>query len=158
MKNIYSLDEIEVAIKDPKYLEHQNHTKLISIADEVVTGKFGEFIEADDSDNFKFPYYEGFLEGKDMNIIFKNNEILWFPQFYILNACLDKILSQEELDDWQENDFDWTNEEYERTNSICIEFKENSFESKFFLSSKSTDFNIIGQFRNNKIDLEIEKK
>ena len=39
------LNEIEVAIKDPKYLEHQNHTKLISTADEIVKGKFGEFIE-----------------------------------------------------------------------------------------------------------------
>jgi len=29
---------------------------------------------------------------------------------------------------------------------------------KIFLSSKSTDFNVIGLFRNNKIDLEIEKK
>ena len=103
------LSEIEVAIKDPKYLEHQNHTKLVSVANEIIKGKFGEFIEADDSDNFKFPYYEGFLEGKDMGIIFKNNEILWFPQFYILNACLDKMLSQEEIDDWQETDFDWTN-------------------------------------------------
>jgi hypothetical protein len=91
-----------------------------------------------------------------MGIIFKNNEILWFPQFYILNACLDKILSQEELDNWQETDFDWINEEYERTNSVSVEFKENSFESKFFLSSKSTDFNVIGLFKNNKIDLEIK--
>jgi hypothetical protein len=73
-----------------------------------------------------------------------------------LNACLDKILSQEELDNWQETDFDWINEEYERTNSVSVEFKENSFESKFFLSSKSTDFNVIGLFKNNKIDLEIK--
>jgi hypothetical protein len=91
-----------------------------------------------------------------MNIIFKYSDILWFPQFYILNACLDKILSQEELDDWQETDFDWINEEYERTNSVSVEFKENSFESKFFLSSKNTDFNVIGLFKNNKIDLEIK--
>jgi hypothetical protein len=145
------LSEIEVAIKDPKYLEHQNHAKLVSVANEIVEGKFGEFIEADDSDNFKFPYYEGFFEGKDMGIIFKNNEILWFPQFYILNACLDKMLSQEEIDDWQETDFDWTNEEYERTNSVGIDFKENSFESKFFLSSNSKDFTAIGQFKNDKI-------
>ena len=145
------LSEIEVAIKDPKYLEHQNHAKLVSVANEIVEGKFGEFIEAYDSDNFKFPYYEGFFEGKDMGIIFKNNEILWFPQFYILNACLDKILSQEEIDDWQETDFDWTNEEYERTNSVGIDFKENSFESKFFLSSNSKDFTAIGQFKNDKI-------
>ena len=82
MKNIYSLDEIEVAIKDPKYLEHQNHTKLVSTADEIVKGKFGEFVIADDSDNFRFPYYEGFLQGEDMNIIFKYSDILWFPQFY----------------------------------------------------------------------------
>ena len=145
------LSEIEVAIKDPKYLEHQNHAKLVSVANEIVEGKFGEFIEADDSDNFKFPYYEGFFEGKDMGIIFKNNEILWFPQFYILNACLDKMLSQEEIDDWQETDFDWTNEEYERTNSVGIDFKENSFESKFFLSSNSKDFTAICQFKNDKI-------
>ena len=156
MKNIYSLDEIEVAIKDPKYLEHQNHAKLVSVANEIVEGKFGEFIEADDSDNFKFPYYEGFFEGKDMGIIFKNNEILWFPQFYILNACLDKMLSQEEIDDWQETDFDWTNEEYERTNSVGIDFKENSFESKFFLSSNSKDFTAIGQFKNDKIYVTIK--
>ena len=149
------LSEIEVAIKDPKYLEHQNHTKLVSVANEIIKGKFGEFIEADDSDNFKFPYYEGFLEGKDMGIIFKKNEILWFPQFYILNACLDKMLSQEEIDDWQETDFDWTNEEYERTNSVGIDFKENSFESKFFLSSKSKDFTAIGQFKNDKIIVKI---
>jgi hypothetical protein len=71
---------------------------------------------------------------------------------------LDKILSPEEIDDWQENDFDWTNDEFERTNSISVEFKGDSFKSKFFLSSKSRDFNIIGQFKNNKIDLEIEKK
>ena len=145
------LSEIEVAIKDPKYLEHQNHAKLVSVANEIIESKFGEFIEADDSDNFKFPYYEGFFEGKDMGIIFKNNEILWFPQFYILNACLDKMLSQEEIDDWQETDFDWTNEEYERTNSVGIDFKENSFESKFFLSSNSKDFTAIGQFKNDKI-------
>ena len=145
------LDEIEVAIKDPKYLEHQNHTKLVSVVNEIIEGKFGEFIEADDSDNFKFPYYEGYLKGKDMNLIFKNNEILWFPQFYILNAYLEKILSQEEMDNWQETDFDWTNEEYERTNSVGIEFKENSFETKFYLSSKSKDFKAIGQFKNDKI-------
>ena len=149
-------DEIEVAIKDPKYLEHQNHTKLVSVVNEIIEGKFGEFIEADDSDNFKFPYYEGYLEGKDMNLIFKNNEILWFPQFYILNACLEKILSQEEIDNWQETDFDWTNEEYERTNSVGIEFKENSFETKFYLSSKSKDFTAIGQFKNDKIVVEIK--
>jgi len=149
------LSEIEVAIKDPKYLEDQNHTKLVSVANEIIKGKFGEFIEADDSDNFKFPYYEGFLEGKDMGIIFKNNEILWFPQVYILNACLDKMLSQEEIDDWQETDFDWTNEEYERTNSVDVDFKENSFESKFFLSSKSKDFTAIGQFKNDKIIVKI---
>ena len=71
---------------------------------------------------------------------------------------MDKILSPEEIDDWQENDFDWTNDEFERTNSISVEFKGDSFKSKFFLSSKSRDFNIIGQFKNNKIDLEIEKK
>jgi hypothetical protein len=149
------LDEIEIAIKDPKYLEHQNHTKSVSVVNEIIEGKFGEFVEADDSDNFKFPYYEGFLEGKDMSIIFKNNEILWFPQFYILNSCLDKILSQEEIDDWQETDFDWTNEEYERTNSVGIEFKENSFNSKFYLSSKSKDFTVIGHFKNDNIVVEI---
>ena len=155
MKNSLSLKEIDVAVKDPEYLKHQNHKKLVSIANDIIEGKFGKFEKADDSDNFKFPYYEGFLEGKDMGIIFKNNEILWFPQFYILNACLDKMLSQEEIDDWQETDFDWTNEEYERTNSVGIDFKENSFESKFFLSSKSKDFTAIGQFKNDKIIVKI---
>jgi hypothetical protein len=47
-------DEIEVAIKDPAYLEHQNHTKLVSVAKEIIEGKFGEFVKADESDNFKF--------------------------------------------------------------------------------------------------------
>ena len=157
MKNSLTLKEIDVAIKDPKYLKHQNHTKLISVANEIIEGKIGEFVKADDSDNFKFPYYEGFLQGKDMDMIFKCSDILWFPQFYILNACLDKILSQEEIDDWQETDFDWTNEEYERTNSISVEFKKDSFESKFFLSSKDINFTAIGQFKNNKIDVKIER-
>ena len=40
------LEEIEIAIKDPKYLVHQNHTKLVSVANEIIEGKFGEFIEA----------------------------------------------------------------------------------------------------------------
>ena len=53
------------------------------------------------------------------------------------------------------NEF-WKNEEYERTNSVGIDFKENSFESKFFLSSKSKDFTAIGQFKNDKIDVKIK--
>ena len=117
MKNSLSLKELEIAVKDPEYLKHQNHKKLVSIANDIIDGKFGKFEKADDSDNFKFPYYEGLLKGKDMEIKFKHSDVLWFPQFYILNACLDKMLSQEEFDDWQETDFDWRNEEYERTNS-----------------------------------------
>ncbi len=39
------------------------------------------------------------------------------PQFYILNAFLDKILSQKEIDEWQETDFDWTNEDSK--NKFC---------------------------------------
>ena len=31
MKNSLTLKEIDVAIKDPKYLKNQNHTKLILI-------------------------------------------------------------------------------------------------------------------------------
>ena len=57
MKNSLTLKEIDVAIKDPKYLKHQNHAKLIPIANEIIVGKFGKFEKADDSDNFKFPYY-----------------------------------------------------------------------------------------------------
>jgi len=34
------LEEIEIAIKDPKYLVHQNHTKLVSVANEIIEGKF----------------------------------------------------------------------------------------------------------------------
>ena len=36
MKNSLTLKEIDVAIKDPKYLKHQNHTKLIPIANEII--------------------------------------------------------------------------------------------------------------------------
>ena len=151
------LDEIEIAIKDPKYLEHQNHTKLVSVANEIVEGKFGEFIEADDSDNFKFPYYEGLLKGKDMEMIFKHSDVLWFPQFYILSSCLEKILPQKDVDAWQETDFDWTNEEYERENFTSVEFKKNSFETEFFLTSKDRNFTTIGQFKNNKIEVKIKE-
>ena len=157
MKNSLTLKEIDVAIKDPKYLKHQNHAKLIPIANEIIVGIFGKFEKADDSDNFKFPYYEGLLKGKDMEMIFKYSDILWFPQFYILSACLDEILPQEEIDDWQDTDFDWTNEEYERTNSISVEFKKDSFETEFFLSSKDRNFTTIGQFKNNKIDVKIKE-
>ena len=31
MKNSLSLKEIDVAVKDPEYLKHQNHKKLVSI-------------------------------------------------------------------------------------------------------------------------------
>jgi hypothetical protein len=30
MKNSLSLKEIEIAVKDPQYLKHQNHKKLIA--------------------------------------------------------------------------------------------------------------------------------
>ena len=83
MKNSLSLKEIDIAVKDPEYLKHQNHEKLVSIANDIIEGEFGKFEKADDSDNFKFPYYEGLLKGKDMEIIFKYSDVLWFPQFYI---------------------------------------------------------------------------
>ena len=157
MKNSLSLKEIEIAVKDPEYLKHQNHKKLVSIANDIIEGKFGKFEKADDSDNFKFPYYEGLLKGKDMEMIFKHSDVLWFPQFYILSACLEKILPQTEVDAWQETDFDWTNEEYERENFTSVEFKKNFFETEFFLTSKDRNFTTIGQFKNNKIEVKIKE-
>ena len=75
----------------------------------------------------------------------------------ITGEITESQLSQEEIDNWQDTDFDWTNEEYERTNSISVEFKKDSFESNFFLSSKDINFTAIGQFKNNKIDVKIER-
>ena len=78
MKTKFTLKEIEVAIKDPNYLKYQNASKKeIAVAEEIIKGKYEKFPKADDSDNFKFPYYEGILKGKDMSMIFNNSKILF---------------------------------------------------------------------------------
>ena len=158
MKTKLDLKQAEVAIKDPNYLKHQKASKKeIAIAQEIIKGKYGKFPKADDSDNFKFPYYEGVLKGKDMLMIFDNSKILWFPQYFLLYACLEKSISQGEIDKWQESDFDWENGEYERENFESVEFKKNSIEVNFYSSTEEQNYKVKGEFKSNKIEVNIKK-
>ena len=158
MKTKFTLKEIEVAIKDPNYLKYQNASKKeIAVAEEIIKGKYEKFLKADDCDNFKFPYYEGILKGKDMSMIFNNSKILWFPQYFLLNACLEKSVSQDKIDKWQESDFDWENAEYERENFTSVEFKKNSFEVDFYFTSEDQNYRIDAQLKSNKIEVAINK-
>jgi len=36
MKNSLSLKEIEIAVRDPEYLKHQNHKKLVKIEFKII--------------------------------------------------------------------------------------------------------------------------
>lgn len=158
MKTKLSLKKLLVAIKDPEYLKYQKKSKsLVQISEQLIKGKKGKFDKADDSDNFKFPYYEGELKGKDMKLFFDNPDILWFPQYYILYGILEKCLNDDQINKWQEEDFDWTNEECERENFSSVDFKKDKFEIMLMLSSIEKNFMVYGIFKSNQIEVKIKE-
>ena len=133
MKNNFDINEIEVAIKDTKYLKELNATNNeIEITNKVLKNNYcsgnAKFYQEDSSDNFKYPFYVGFLEKENMKIIFENSIMLWFPAYYLVGECLSKSLNINDYDEWEGNDMDWENTETERINSMLIIFKKNEFQ------------------------------
>ena len=64
MKNNFDINEIEVAIKDTKYLKELNATNNeIEITNKVLKNNYcsgnAKFYQEDSSDNFKYPFYVG---------------------------------------------------------------------------------------------------
>ena len=162
MKTNFNLDEIEVAIKDTKYLKELNATNNeIEITNKVLKNNYcsgnAKFYQEDSSDNFKYPFYVGFLEKENMKIIFENSIMLWFPAYYLVGECLSKSLNINDYDEWEGNDMDWENTETERINSMLIIFKKNEFQiSNVKISHLNNDFIINGTFNKDKIEINIK--
>ena len=162
MKNNFDINEIEVAIKDTKYLKELNATNdEIEITNKVLKNNYcsgnDEFYQEDSSDNFKYPFYVGFLKRENMKIIFDNPIMLWFPAYYLVGECLSKSLNINDYGEWEENDLDWENTETERINSMLIIFKKNEFQiSNVKLSHLNKEIIITGKFNINKIEINIK--
>ena len=96
MKTEFDLNEIEVAIRDIEYLKELNATEEeIEITKQVLKNNYSDssnFVKDDSSDNFKYPFYVGFLEKENIKILFENPIMLWFPAFYLVGECLNKSL------------------------------------------------------------------
>ena len=98
MINNFDINEIEVAIRDTKYLRELNATNdEIEITKKVLKNNYcsgnDEFYQEDSSDNFKYPFYIGFLKKENMKIIFDNPIMLWFPAYYLVGECLCKSIN-----------------------------------------------------------------
>ncbi|MDC0232727.1 hypothetical protein OAJ95_02235 [Pelagibacteraceae bacterium] len=162
MKTNFNLDEIEVAIKDTKYLKELNATNNeIEITNKVLKNNYcsgnAKFYQEDSSDNFKYPFYVGFLEKENMKIIFENSIMLWFPAYYLVGECLSKSLNINDYDEWEGNDMDWENTETERINSMLIIFKKNEFQiSNVKISHLNNELIINGKFNKDKIEINIK--
>ena len=164
METNFNLSEIEVAIKDIKYLKELNATNdEIEITKKVLKNNYSpsntKFCQDDSSDNFKYPFYVGFFEKENMKFIFENPIMLWFPAFYLVGECLSKSLNLDDYGEWEDNDMDWENTETERINSMMVVFKknENEFEiSNVKLSHLNKELLIKGKFNKNKIEINIK--
>ena len=162
METNFNLSEIEVAIKDIKYLKELNATNdEIEITKKVLKNNYSpsntKFCQDDSSDNFKYPFYVGFFERENMKFIFENPIMLWFPAFYLVGECLSKSLSPDDYAEWEDNDMDWENTETERINSMMVVFKKNKFQiSNVKVSHLNKEFLIMGKFNRNKIEINIK--
>ena len=162
METNFNLSEIEVAIKDIKYLKELNATNdEIEITKKVLKNNYSpnntKFCQDDSSDNFKYPFYAGFFEKENMKLIFENPIMLWFPAFYLVGECLSKSFNLDDYGEWEDNDMDWENTETERINSMMVVFKKNKFQiSNVKLSHLNKEFLIMGKFNRNKIEINIK--
>ena len=160
MKTEFDLNEIEVAIRDIEYLKELNATEEeIEITKQVLKNNYSDssnFVKDDSSDNFKYPFYVGFLEKENIKILFENPIMLWFPAFYLVGECLNKSLDIDDYNEWEDNDMDWENTETERINSMEVFFKKNEFQiSNVKLSHLNKELIINGKFNIDKIDINI---
>ena len=160
MKTKFDINEIEIAIRDIEYLKELNATKEeIEITKKVLENNYTDslnFIKDDSSDNFKYPFYVGFLEKENIKLIFENPVMLWFPAFYLVGECLNKSLDIDDYNEWEDNDMDWENTETERINSMEVFFKKNEFQiSNIKLSHLNKELIINGKFNIDKIDINI---
>jgi len=163
MKKTFDINEIEVAIRDIEYLKELNATEQeIEITKNVLENNYSNssnFIKDDSSDNFKYPFYLGFLEKENIKFIFENPIMLWFPAFYLVGECLNNSLEEDDYNEWEDNDLDWENTETERINSMIINFTKDEFKiSNVKLSHLNKEILITGKFNTNKIDVTIDNK
>ena len=162
METNFNLSEIEVAIKDIKYLKELNATNdEIEITKKVLKNNYSpsntKFCQDDSSDNFKYPFYVGFFEKENMKLIFENPIMLWFPAFYLVGECLSKSLNLDDYGEWEDNDMDWENTETERINSMVVTFTKNEFKiSNVILSHINKELIINGKFNKDKIEINIK--
>ena len=161
MKTDFDLNEIEVAIRDIGYLKELNATEdEIEITKQVLKNNYSDssnFVKDDSSDNFKYPFYVGFLEKENIEILFENPIMLWFPAFYLVGECLNKSLDIDDYNEWEDNDMDWENTETERINLMEVFFKKNEFQiSNVKLSHLNKELIINGKFNIDKIEINIK--
>ena len=160
MKTEFDLNEIEVAIRDIEYLKELNATEdEIEITKQVLKNNYSDssnFVKDDSSDNFKYPFYVGFLEKENIKLLFENPIMLWFPAFYLVGECLNKSLDIDDYNEWEDNDMDWENTETERINLMEVFFKKNEFQvSNVKLSHLNKELIINGKFNIDKIEINI---
>jgi hypothetical protein len=162
MINNFDINEIEVAIRDTKYLRELNATNdEIEITKKVLKNNYcsgnDEFYQEDSSDNFKYPFYIGFLKKENMKIIFDNPIMLWFPAYYLVGECLCKSINANDYSEWEDNDMDWENTETERINSMVVTFTKSEFKiSNVKLSHINKELIINGKFNKDKIEIDIK--
>ncbi len=161
MKTEFDLNEIEVAIRDIEYLKELNATEEeIEITKQVLKNNYSDssnFVKDDSSDNFKYPFYVGFLEKENIKILFENPIMLWFPAFYLVGECLNKSLDIDDYNEWEDNDMDWENTETERINSMVVSFTKSEFKiSNVKLSHINKELIINGKFNKDKIEIDIK--
>ena len=163
MKTNFDLNEIEVAIRDIEYLKELNATEEeIEIAKQVLKNNysdFSNFVKDDSSENFKYPFYVGFLEKENMKILFENPIMLWFPAFYLVGECLNKSLDIDDYNEWEDNDLDWENTKTERINSMQVNFYLDEFQiSNIKLSNLNKEIIVSGKFNKDKINVIISNQ
>mgnify|MGYP001459133147 CR=1 FL=1 len=163
MKTDFDLNEIEVAIRDIVYLKELNATEEeIEITKQVLKNNYSDssnFVKDDSSENFKYPFYVGFLEKENMKILFENPIMLWFPAFYLVGECLNKSLDIDDYNEWEDNDLDWENTKTERINSMQVNFYLDEFQiSNIKLSNLNKEIIVSGKFNKDKINEIISNK
>lgn len=163
MKTDFDLKEIEVAIRDIEYLKELNATEEeIEITKQVLKNNYSDssnFVKDDSSENFKYPFYVGFLEKENMKILFENPIMLWFPAFYLVGECLNKSLDIDDYNEWEDNDLDWENTKTERINSMQVNFYLDEFQiSNIKLSNLNKEIIVSGKFNKDKINVIISNK
>ena len=163
MKTKFDINEIEIAIRDIEYLKELNATKEeIEITKKVLENNYTDslnFIKDDSSDNFKYPFYVGFLEKENIKLIFENPVMLWFPAFYLVGECLNKSLDIDDYNEWEDNDLDWENTKTERINSMQVNFYLDEFQiSNIKLSNLNKEIIVSGKFNKDKINVIISNK